>query len=408
MVTRLFFNEVVKDVLDNLYDIASLETHPALFSVIKIPQGFLGSKGEYVRAYMLDAIEQLRPPRQKVLNSAPEWRPYIILNKRYVEGLGIQEIAEQLAISTRQMRRDHHKALTALTEILWTMCYPNEKPETDLDLIPVIEVNNEMIDPLETTRGVYAMLKSQLDEKSIRVDFTDGHSFTPVITDRVILRQILISLFNEILHNQPGQRLTVSCEAVNNQVKLEFARLVTFHEAVKDGAVVTTDCEVTFNDNTTDDLTAEVYWCERIHARIEQFCNKDKEGYWVKRTLWLPHSDQKIMLVIDDQEPVVNLFQRYLSQTDILIIGVSHPEQAISLARHLRPTLITLDVMMPQMDGWELLQLIKLDEMLKNIPVIICSAWDDPDLSHSLGAQAYLKKPVTQKMLLEAVNSFIS
>ena len=59
--------------------------------------------------------------------------------------------------------------------------------------------------------------------------------------------------------------------------------------------------------------------------------------------------------------------------------------------------------MMPQLDGWELLQTIKLDEMLKHIPVIICSAWDDPDLSHSLGAAVYLKKPVTQKMLLDAV-----
>ena len=114
------------------------------------------------------------------------------------------------------------------------------------------------------------------------------------------------------------------------------------------------------------------------------------------------------MLVIDDQDAVVNLFKRYLSQSEMLIIGVSHPEQAISLARHLHPALITLDVMMPQVDGWELLQLIKLDDSLKEIPIIICSAWDDPDLSRSLGAQIYLKKPVTQKMLLDAVNSLIN
>lgn len=396
MVTRLFFNEVIKDVLDNLYDVASLETHPALFSVIKLPVGFTGSKGEYVRQVMLDAIEQLRPVRKEVSITAPEWRPYIILNKRYVEGIAIQELSDQLAISTRQMRRDHHKALTALTEILWTICYPNEKPETDADLNPAVEVHNEMIDPLETTRGVYAMLKRSLDEKSIQVEFSSVPTFTPVITDRVILRQVLISLFNDILHDQPEQRLTITCEAINNQVKLEFASLINV------------DCTDTSREPATDDITAVVYWCERIHAQIEQYCTKNKSGCQVIRTLWLPHSEQKIMLVIDDQEPVVNLFQRYLSQTDILIIGVNQPEQAISLARHLQPTLITLDVMMPQMDGWELLQLLKLDEMLKHIPVIICSAWDDPDLSHSLGAQAYLKKPVTQKMLLEAVNPFIS
>lgn len=398
MVTRIFFNEVIKDVLDNLYDIASLETHPALFSVIKLPQDFSGSKGEYVRQFMLDAIEQLRPPLKELLLVAPEWRPYIILTKRYVEGLGIQELSDLLAISPRQMRRDHHKALTALTEILWAICYPHEKAEHDNDLTPVIEVHNEMIDPLETTRGVYAMLKKQLDEKAIHVDFPTASELTPVITDRVILRQVLISLFNDILRSTPGHHLTIHCSSTGNQIVLEFISRVNGKDAHSEPGA---------DDAAADELTAVVYWCERIHAHIEEVCTKDENGFCVRRTLWLPHSEQKIMLVIDDQEPVATLFQRYLSQTEFLVIGVNHPEQAIPLARHLRPALITLDVMMPQVDGWELLQLIKLDEMLKTIPVIVCSAWNDPDLSRSLGAQVYLKKPVTQKMLLEAVNSLI-
>ncbi len=207
MVTRLFFNEVIKDVLDNLYDIASLETHPALFSVIKLPQGFTGSKGEFIRQFMLDGIEQLRPPRKELSLTAPEWRPYIILNKRYVEGMGSQELSDLLMISPRQMRRDHHKALAALYGILWTNCYPNEKIESDADLNPVIEVHNEMIDPVETTRGVYTMLKKQFDQKNISVEFLPGEGFMPVITDRVILRQVLISLFNDILHNQSVNNL---------------------------------------------------------------------------------------------------------------------------------------------------------------------------------------------------------
>ncbi len=396
MVTRLFFNEVIKDVLDNLYDIASLETHPALFSVIKLPAGFTGSKGEYVRRYMLEAIEKIRPSRKEVDLTAPEWRPYIILNKRYIEGIGVQELADTLAISTRQMRRDQHKAITALTEILWAACYPDERPDHDTDVSPVVEVHNEMIDPLETTRGVYAMLKRVCDEKGLRVEFIQPTEFVPVITDRVILRQVLISLFNDILRDQTGTQLIVRCEAAKEQVRLEFASRI---EA---------DCTDLLADAANaDDLTAVMYWCERIHARVEVVCTRETDGCWVRRTLWLPHADQRIMLVIDDQEPVVNLFQRYLSQTDLLVIGINHPAEAITLARHLRPAVITLDVMMPQMDGWELLQLIKLDEMLKNIPVIVCSAWDDPDLSHSLGAQAYLKKPVTQKMLLDVIKPLL-
>ena len=156
MVTRLLFNEVIKDVLGSLYDIASLETHPALFSVIKLPQGYTSSKGDYVTRLIFDAIEQLRPARKDLPVTAPEWRPYLILKKRYVEGTAIQELSEQMAISPRQLRRDHHKALQALLEILWADLYPNEIPETDSELNPVIEVHNEMLDPVEIIRGVFS------------------------------------------------------------------------------------------------------------------------------------------------------------------------------------------------------------------------------------------------------------
>lgn len=398
MVTRLFFNEVIKNVLDNLYDIASLETLPALFSVIKIPQGYSGSKGEFVRQFMLDAIEQLRPPRKELSLIAPEWRPYIILTKRYVEGMGSQELADLLVISQRQMRRDHHKALSALTEILWAVCYPDQASESDTDLNPVIEVHNEMIDPVETINGVYAMLKKQFDQKKISVEFLPTEDFTPVITDRVILRQVFISLFNDILHNQTSDVLKINCSTSANHVVLEFTSLINSEPK---------ENKTSQDETSGDESTAVAYWSERIHARFEEEYFEENAVHQVKRTLWLPHSDQKIMLVIDDQEPVVKLFQRYLSQTDLLVIGINHPEQAIPIALRLHPVLITLDVMMPQMDGWELLQLIKLDDLLKNIPIIICSAWDDPDLSRSLGAQCYLKKPVTQKMLLDAVNALI-
>lgn len=398
MVTRLYFNEIIKDALDNLYDYASLETHPAIFSVIKLPHGFSGNKGEYVRQVVVDGIEKLRPPHKEPSLTSPEWRPYIILQKRYIEGLALQELADLLAISPRQMRRDHHKAISALNEILWSFCFPDQNSESESDLDQMIEVHNEMIDPVETIRGVYKMLRHQFEAKNIEVVFREADGFIPLVTDRVILRQVLISLFNDIVHNQQARRLDVRCGASNDQIILEFTCLL-------DNNRTSQNCS---SKSTTDELTAVAFWCQRIRARIEESFLKEGKDNYVKRTIWLPHSEQKILLVIDDQDAVVNLFKRYLSQSEMLIIGVSHPEQAISLARHLHPALITLDVMMPQVDGWELLQLIKLDDSLKEIPIIICSAWDDPDLSRSLGAQIYLKKPVTQKMLLDAVNSLIN
>ncbi len=398
IVDRTTFNEVIKDVLSNLFDITALETHPVLFSIIQPPAGYIGSKGEYIRQLIFDAIEQLRPMRKEEPANSPEWRPYTIMYKRYVEGMGLQELSDLLAVSPRQMRRDHHKALLALTEILWAWCFPTiTKNETgESQSIEIIEIHNEVLDPIETTRGVYQMLKRRFDDKNISVHLLPAEEPVPVITDRVVLRQALIGLFNDCLHIQSGPELQVKCQAVEGEVVIEIAAQV--NEKFEPADEIEED----------DDLNAVRYWCTRINARLEETLSVTGGIRWARRLLWLPRSNQKIMLVIDDQTAVLSLFKRYLSQTNLLLVGVEDPKQALGLAKRLQPALITLDVMMPQMDGWELLQLLKLDAQVHNIPIIVCSAWEDPNLSRNLGAAAFLKKPVTQKMLLEAVNQFIS
>ena len=90
---------------------------------------------------------------------------------------------------------------------------------------------------------------------------------------------------------------------------------------------------------------------------------------------------------------------------DVTVVGATRADQVLPLARELAPALITLDVMMPQTDGWEILQTLKLDENTHRIPVLICSAWEEPELARSLGAAGFLKKPITQKQLRDALES---
>ena len=397
IVDRPTFNEMVKDVLGNLYDTSAIETHPTLFSVIKIPNNYTGNKGEYIRQLILDAIEQLRPLRKEELISSPEWRPYFILYKRYVDGMSVQELSDSLAISPRQMRRDHHRALGALTEILWSWCFPNTNPEhaESEPNTQIVEVHNEIIDAYETTQGVYKMLKHRFDEKGVAVKIDANETMALVITDRVILRQALIGVFNESLHIQNGNQLTVNFSNIDDQVVIEIK------------AEISPAWEPAAEDEEDDDLIAVRYWCKFINAALEEKITHEKKDHFIQWFIKLPHSNQRILLIIDDQTAVLSLFKRYLSQSKILPIGVEQPNQALALARHLRPALITLDVMMPQMDGWELLQLLKLDPEVKDIPIIVCSAWDDPDLSRNLGAAAFLKKPITQKMLLETIHQLL-
>ena len=393
MVDRHTFDELIKDVLNNFYDVAALETHPLLFSVIGIPSNYTGNKIEYVRQLILDSIEQLKPARKDETVSSPEWRPYYILYKRYEEGLSIQELSDLLSISPRQLRRDHHKAFQALTEILWNQCYPTSptpEDKTGAGEAEIFEIHNEIIDPVETTRGVYNLLKRRFTEKKVEVTFDTPAEPLPVITDRIVVRQILISLFNDALHLVDGSSLHVACRPDEQQVVLEVSIPISRNWEPA-------------GEEEDDDVNVIRYWCAYINARLEETVFYLDKKRWLRRSIWLPYSKQKTIFIIDDQKPAINMFKRYLSQTDYLIVGVDRVDQALSLARHLQPTLITLDVMMPQMDGWELLQMLKLDDKTHAIPVIVCSAWDDPDLSRSLGAADFLKKPVTQKMLLDAI-----
>ena len=80
-------------------------------------------------------------------------------------------------------------------------------------------------------------------------------------------------------------------------------------------------------------------------------------------------------------------------------------QQGIELARAIKPTLITLDVLMPGLDGWAVLQELKRDEDLSDIPVLMVTILDEENQGYALGAAAYLTKPVDRARLRKALAS---
>jgi CheY-like chemotaxis protein len=117
--------------------------------------------------------------------------------------------------------------------------------------------------------------------------------------------------------------------------------------------------------------------------------------------------EKKLILVVDDQEPALKMYERYLSKTNYKIYGLSKATKVLYKAIELKPALILLDIMMPKLDGWEILQSLRLNEKTKHIPIIICSAWGEPELAKSLGANYFLRKPIVQKELLDILENFI-
>jgi signal transduction histidine kinase/CheY-like chemotaxis protein len=105
------------------------------------------------------------------------------------------------------------------------------------------------------------------------------------------------------------------------------------------------------------------------------------------------------ILVIDDDPSVRDLMTRFLTRLDFHVVAAANGEEGIRLARQVRPLLITLDVVMPDCDGWTVLNRLKSDSKLAKIPVIMVTIVDNEAMGLDLGASNYLIKPVDRDRL---------
>ena len=112
------------------------------------------------------------------------------------------------------------------------------------------------------------------------------------------------------------------------------------------------------------------------------------------------------ILVIDDDPEALEIIQRFLIKDGFSVITADSGEQGLRLAQEHQPAAITLDVMMPGMDGWSFLRVVKADPELRRIPVIMLTMIDDRTRGYSLGAVDYLTKPVDREQLHKALTRY--
>jgi len=113
-----------------------------------------------------------------------------------------------------------------------------------------------------------------------------------------------------------------------------------------------------------------------------------------------------LVLVVEDDPAAAELLGRQIERagfrTEIARTGV----EAVAMAKEHKPAAITLDILLPDVDGWEVLTRLKRDEMTSDIPVIVVSVVDNPELGRALGALDYFVKPVEAKELVHRLLSF--
>ena len=420
------FIRQVRDALAHLYDTAHLQEHPLCRMFLSdMPLGAV-SNAQALRRVLLDAIEQLRPSAH-VPYGDREWRPYRVLFGRYVQRLPTLSVLDELAISDRQYQREHAKALRALTGFLGDRADADHtagqgtSPASDFRERPagrrahsfgsnglstavrtlVAGARPEALDGEELIRSAIEAVDRLASSRSVQVDLKYEAGVALIYGDRGLLRQILLNILSYLLAQfasaLPGADSTSALPGAE-RTDAENETLSVLVESLNEEMHVTIARHPPYS-------TEPIKLAKGASPRLdlsEQLVKAIGGRFWVEGEtihLGLP-LQRKVLLVVDDNRDVIEMFKSFLADGRFKVLGAQTAEQALALAKETHPFLIMLDVMMPAHDGWEVLQSLKHNPATGDIPIVICSILDEPELALSLGADDYIRKPVTQKKLL--------
>jgi signal transduction histidine kinase/DNA-binding response OmpR family regulator len=116
--------------------------------------------------------------------------------------------------------------------------------------------------------------------------------------------------------------------------------------------------------------------------------------------------DAVTVLVIDDEQNARELLERGLIKEGFQVVTATSGEDGVRIAHEIKPDAITLDVLMPGMDGWAVLKALKTDPLTLSIPVIMISMVDDKEMGYALGASDYLTKPFDREHLASLLRKY--
>jgi CheY-like chemotaxis protein len=404
-LTKAEFIRQVVDAYGHLYDLVYLRTHP--LADVFVPDPSLPRKDKAWRLHhvLLDVIGELEPgPQVPVLSR--QWRRHRLMVLRYVKALEPDVVAGQLTISRRHYYRERKIAIEALAGILWDRYVvhpptPRPVPESveeqaSLSRMELLRLEaarvaqaNRYARVSNVVQGALPLLQEMLRQRALDVKLAFPGSLPGVSTDRSLLRQMLLGMLGYLIERTDHATIQLTAQVGESAVHLSVR--VEPPESVH--PTVQIEAEEQFS--TFEEM-----------ARLSNACVLPVRAgpVVVGFDVELPAA-QRTVLVVDDNEDVLELFRRYLSAHRYRTVTAQAARDALDLARRLQPYAITLDLMMPEQDGWDLLQTLLNQPDTRHIPVIVCTVLKQKALALSLGATAFLEKPVTEQELLAALEA---
>lgn len=397
----------VQEALEHLYDYVFLQHIP--LSAVFDATGEGWHRGATLHRFLVETIDRLKPPPGTPPHSQL-WRRYRHAFMRYIESATVAQVAEELGVSERQARRDNREAVEAVAALLRQRLGP------PMEKYPSLEPTAPAVARVNGTRGV------GLQKEVERIGAIEPHGPTSLAD---VVSGSLATVSN--LAQDKSIAFVTQMPSVGSLISAERTAIRQVVLGLLVGAIdlAATDSQIVVSVEIDRDLASVAITAkraehaspesdERFHGRLA-IAKKLAAPYGItivdqivegdlRISFAAPTVRQTIVLLVDDNPGMLRLLRRYLGGSEYVVREASTPDEALALAQEIQPDVITLDVMMPSKDGWEVLQTLHAQPRTQHIPVVVCSVLKEQDLARSLGAAAFLAKPINQAALLRALS----
>lgn len=410
----------VREALERLYaNVELANTTLAQSGRFVDPNATVLHRAQTLRNLLLDAIETLRPVRALAPNQAGSARSYEVLSLRYVSSLTIDEIGDRLAVGGRQIYRDLRRAeeeLAALLDVphrdqrVTSFAGPGPAPSERLPAnifqaeLDAITRHQDVVELGALLQSAVRMVQALAAQKGVALHYQHPQQPIPITATPSIAKEMLIQLLSALVQQSgAGQYLVVRTRLIEQGAQpgeKGYIEVVISGQS-HDGAGREMGGFAWENPLLQNALLMAQLLEMTSVVRPPECQNHEV----IIRFDALPVSlVRKPILIVEDNPGVSELYQRYLQGSAWRPELIANPAETIATAQDLRPAAIILDVLMPEMDGWSVLQTLRATPEIAHIPVIICSVINDPELAAALGAVASLKKPLSRLELMEALH----
>lgn len=359
---------------------------------------------EDVRSALIEAIERLRPTSETPPH-ARAWRLYEILHLRYLDCLTQEQTAQKLAITVRHLAREQADAIELLAQ---TLFLDREHPpkwgqesqrEVAQEELPSTSSRNQVraeVAALEAhapapvanvqhiAQGVIHLLRDWAARQNVRLILVPGEeTYTRVHPS--VLKELLLSL-------------------VAHLVRALEEGTVELHIAAAQGRAI-----VSMRQTPAISVPPDEDWFgwELLQTQHCSLNSADSENTFEIR-LVMPEARSATVFVVDDNQDLVHYYQRCTAGTPYRIIHIPRGREIFPALERQRPDAIVLDLMLPDVDGWEILGQLHEHPLSRTIPVVVCSVVREEELALALGATIFLAKPVKRQQFLEALARVIN